>query len=209
MLPTVTAEQEFIAAADALSYLLESGEATPDEVLESFEDAEIDLALRENWVTIDGRHIDIGADNAGERLSKSEIAKSAYNGGGVKGHQDIAEASEHELSKGLGLAKSDDNRPFDLFQGKTGIEIKTFLTNGNDKITMSKDAIGRKVAFIKANKLTRTYTIVADKRGDLASSPKYYIRDGYGSFRLGTMTEMSMAGMKTYIAKRGTGKFSL
>ena len=132
------------------------------------------IALREDWVTIDGRHIDIGADNAGEKLSKSEIAKTAYNGGGTKPHQDIAEATERDLSKGLGIAKKATIIVRLICErGKVvGIEVKTFVTNKAGKITMNKNAMALKKDAIAAHKLTKTYTIVADKRGDLSGSPK-------------------------------------
>ena len=181
---------ELIEAADALSEMLEA------------------LMLREEWVTIDGRHIDIGAGGEGVPLSKSDIAKLAHRGGS-KHEQDIAEDSEKRLAEGLGMTRTKDNSPFDLQEGKIGIECKCFVSNTNDKVTMKREAMERKVAAIKAAKLKKTFTVVVDRRGDLADSPKYYIRDGYGSFRLGTMTEMSLPEMKAHIAKRGTGKFSL
>ena len=181
---------ELIEAADALSDVLE------------------DLILREDWVTINGQHIDIGAGGEGVPLSKSDLAKLAYRGG-TKHEQDIAEDSEKRLAEGLGMARTKDNSPFDLQEGKIGIEIKTFVSNTNDKCTQKAEAMARKVEAIKASKLTKTFTVVADRRGDLAASPKYYVRDGFGSFRLGTMKEVTIPELKLYINKRGTGRFSL
>jgi phosphohistidine phosphatase len=145
--------------------------------------AEASLALAEEWVTINGQHIDIGAPL--EALSKSDLAKLAY-GGGTKAEQDIAEQTENELAAATGMPKSSDNKPFDLQSRKYGVEVKTMVSNTNDKITMNKAARMRKEAEAKASKL-KTCTVVVDKRGD---TPKYFIKAGFGSFRVGSMTEV-------------------
>ena len=150
--------------------------------------------FREGWVTIDGAHVfidDTGTITKGPagligKSHKSVIAAKAVNAAGKK-EQDIAEQTEHELSAALGMPKSPDNRPFDLQSKTVGVEIKTVVSGKNDKITMSKDAIGRKNAEMKAAKLKRVYTVVADKRG---AEVKYLVRQGFGSFRLGSMTSV-------------------
>jgi phosphohistidine phosphatase len=166
-------------------------ERDEDDVLDAAADlSEAALALAEEWVTIGGNHIDIGAPL--ESLSKADIAKLSY-GGGTKSEQDIAEQTENELATATGLPKSPDNRPFDLQSRKYGVEVKTMISNTNDKITMNKEAVSRKEAEAKAKSL-KTCTVVVDKRGE---TPKYFIRAGFGSFRLGSMTEVqSLSALK-------------
>lgn len=146
-----------------------------------------------HWVMIDGHPILIGGSAGGSRnqksstISKVEIAKLAH-AGGDKHHQDIAEQMENHLSEKLGMPKSPDNRPFGLQTKTTGVEVKTLVSNTNDKITMSKEAIARKNAEVKASGLKKTFTVVVDARGD---KPKYFVREGFGSFRIGSMTSVS------------------
>lgn len=152
-----------------------------------------DAEVKEGWVTINGQHLDIG-DGAGVPLSKSDLAKLAYRGG-TKAEQDVAEQTEHELSQALGMKKSPDNTPFDLTTKTVGVEVKTLTTGTNDKITMKGEAIARKDAGVKAMKLKRTYTVVVDKRpagvGTSTGQTRYFVREGYGSFRVGSMTEVA------------------
>lgn len=97
--------------------------------------------------------------------------------------QKIADDMEAKMSKQLGLARTGDNAPFDLLQGKTAVEIKTIVRAGNDKITMHPESLQRKVSFAKKNKV-RPFTLAIDRRGD---KPIYYAAKGLGSFRLGSM----------------------
>lgn len=132
-------------------------------------------------------------------ISKQEIAKLAH-AGGDKHHQDIAEEVENHLAAALGMPKSPDNRPFDLQTKTVGVEVKTLVSNTNDKITMSKEAVARKNAEVKASGLKKTFTVVVDRR---ASTPKYFIRAGFGSFRIGSMTEVpDTNGLQSFMRKR-------
>ncbi|HZL56787.1 MAG TPA: hypothetical protein VFC21_06890 [Bryobacteraceae bacterium] len=186
------------------------------DLIEALEDLSSLIELREGWVTINGVHVDIGAGGivmqgpkgwvgkpapGGKKsaptatLSKSELAKQSYSGGDHH-QQMIAEKMENHLAKELGMKKSPDNKPFDLFGTKYAVEVKTMVSNTNDKITMNKAAVGRKDAFIKQSKLT-PYTVVVDARG---KTPTYHVRAGYGSFRLGSMTQVaSPAGIRTFM----------
>lgn len=184
----MTPEAELIEAANELASLLE---------------------LREEWVTINGVHVDIGADGnvlAGPKgwvgkpppggaksksgtISKSELAKQNYKGGDHH-EQMIAEKMENHLAKELGMKKSPDNKPFDLFGSKYAVEVKTLVSNTNDKITMNRAAIERKDAFVKESGL-KPFTVVVDAR---TKTPSYYVRSGYGSFRLGSMMKVSSPG---------------
>ena len=179
-----TRQAQFEAAeACALADVIEMGAA-------GLELAEA-LTLEEGWVTIDGAHVFIGDDGiitkGPARLlglsHKSAIAKSNYSGGS-KHEQDIAEKMENHLAKELGMKKSSNNKPFDLFGTKYAVEVKTLVSNTNDKITMNKAAVGRKDAFIKQSGL-KPFTVVVDARG---KTPQYFVRAKYGSFRIGAMT---------------------
>ena len=65
----------------------------------------------------------------------------------------------------------------------------------NDKITMSKTALARKLGEQERDTLVG-YTVVADKRG---GTTKYYYRAGFGSFRVGSMTPVSLPDLRGII----------
>ncbi len=162
-----------------------------------------DAEVKEGWVTINGQHIDIGDGGNGVPLSRSQIAKLSHQGG-KKADQVIAEKTEHELSAALGMKKSPDNDPFDLTTKTVGVEVKTLTTGKNDKVTMKGEAIARKDEAVKSLKLKRTYTVVVDKRpagvGTSTGQIRYFVREGYGSFRVGSMTEVAgTAGLSKFM----------
>ena len=143
-----------------------------------------EATLKEDgWVTMaGGQHIYIGGD-AEEKSAKVQKALASFKPS-TKAKQDIADASEKELAKGLGMDRTEDNAPYDLQYGKVAVEVKTLIDNTNDKITMHPESRERKLEAAKVDKL-RPYTVVVDKRGP---SPKFYYAKGVGSFRLGSMT---------------------
>lgn len=123
--------------------------------------------------------------------SKADIARASATLCG-RAVQDIAEQAEVSMSKALNADRTPDNSAFDLTKGSHAIEIKTFVSNGHSKITMSRDALARKAAYIKANKVT-PHTVVVDKRGD---PTKYYYAARLGSMRISTMQQMSIGALK-------------
>lgn len=126
----------------------------------------------------------------------SEKAKRALANVSVAGKnvQDIAESAEHKINGALkGSIKSKNNSPFDIVhtdsKGKRhGIEVKALVTQKNDKITQKGDAIARKAAYAKANKIKGQHTVAVDYRG--GGKPIVYHREGVGSFRLAYMTKV-------------------
>lgn len=109
-----------------------------------------------------------------------------------------ADRSEEQLAKGLGIARTGDNRPFDLVQGKVAVEVKTLLDGAHGKLTMHPESLARKVAFAEKYRL-RTYTVAVDKREDV-NKPVYYARKGLGSFRIEKMTRLaSFKALKVFI----------
>lgn len=154
----------------------------------------IPIAEDGGWVTINGRPIQIGT--AEENLSeKAKRALAAMNKCGAD-KQRIADKSEAKLSKALGIPRTRDNSAFDLRNDDVGIEIKTMVDGKNDKITMSKSALGRKIAESQADDL-KTFTVVADVRGGGAA--KYYVSEKLGSIRLGSMTPISLSDLRTMV----------
>ena len=162
-----------------------------------------DLAwLVEGWAMINGHPVLINdapgmgrPQGQSSTISKSEIAKLAHTGGD-KHQQDIARAMEKSLAAALGMKRTPDLDAFDLTGSKYAVEVKTMISNTNDKITMSKEAIARKDAFIEKSGL-KPFTVVIDARG---AEPKYFIRAKYGSFRVGSMTPVSVSGMRKFMA---------
>ena len=124
---------------------------------------------------------------------KMRIAMENHRGGSLEA-QRIADQQERIISKALGLPRTPDNSPFDLRSAKIGVECKTMLESKNGKITMNKDAIGRKVADAKGPPpLKYYYTVVADKRG---GSTQYYYKAGVGSFNVSAMTKTNLTELR-------------
>lgn len=157
------------------------------------------------WVTINGQRIPIGADGkpvggnprAFGRSVSSKVDRARQSAVLCGKHeQDIADKSEAKLSKALGIPRTKNNSAFDLRSDDIGIEVKTMITGHNDKITMSKTALGRKMAEAHAEEL-KTFTVVADMRG--RSAAKYYVSEKLGSIRLGSMTPVSLDQLKEMV----------
>lgn len=109
--------------------------------------------------------------------------------------QQWADKNQHLVAKRLDGKSTDNNKPMDVLVkigGKLhGIEVKTVLDNGNDKITMHPASRVRKEVWGKQNKAT-LWTIVLDDRDKFGtpghSGNRLYYRQGVGAFRLSAMT---------------------
>ena len=113
--------------------------------------------------------------------------------------QKMADEQERIVSTALGMPRTPDNKEFDLLSGHVGIELKTMVKQKNDKVTMSKSALARKTESIASRGSEfRAYTVVADKRG---GATRYYVREGVGSFRLGTMTQVSLQELRNIVRR--------
>ncbi len=110
--------------------------------------------------------------------------------------QATADKTEQKLADALGVPRTRDNSAFDLRNDDVGIEVKTLLSNTNDKITMNKSALGRKLGEAAAEGL-RTFTVVADMRG--RTNAQYYVTDRLGSLRLGGMTKVSLKELRDMV----------
>ena len=149
------------------------------------------------WVTIHGHPVLLGGGAAGTKERVERAKKSAVRTG--QREQAIADKSEQVLSDAIGVPRTADNSAFDLRNDEIGIEVKTLVNGKNEKITMSKAALGRKEAERRADEL-RTYTVVVDRRtGGLAGKATYYYREGLGSFRLGSMTKATLSEIRKLV----------
>ncbi len=72
----------------------------PEGLLEEPDEEDPLDAFSPDDISLDGRHVDLGASGAGTALTKAERARLAYKGGD-KREQDIAEATEREMSAAL------------------------------------------------------------------------------------------------------------
>ena len=109
--------------------------------------------------------------------------------------QKIADEEEELLSKTLGIPRTRNNSSFDLRNDKVGVEIKTMIDTKNGRVSMEKAPLARKRAEQQKDGL-KGYTVVADKR---QGRTQYYCKEGFGSFRLGGMTPVSLAQLKGMI----------
>ena len=114
-----------------------------------------------------------------------------------------AEANEPIVAAALKGHSTEDNLPMDVLLKKRsnsgkliGIELKTMLDNGNDKITMHPHSRQRKLDWAKQHKAA-VHTVVLDHRDRFQggkfkaqySGHEIYYRPGVGSFRLGGMLQ--------------------
>ena len=120
-------------------------------------------------------------------LSKIKKAKESHLPV-TKEIRKVATLNEEKLATTLKNAKQlPDNEPFDVIVGsqenpKHLIEVKTIVRGKNDKITMHKDSLARKLAEAGKHPDAKTHTVVFDER-----TGKFYYNEGLGSFRLKNM----------------------
>ena len=171
-----------------------------DEDEDKEEPAKPQQKVSKGWVTINGQHIDIGESGL---PSKAELARLSYKGGTAI-EQIVATQTEIELSQGLKMPMFINSEPFDLQTKTVGVEVKTMCSQANEKITMKRSAIELKDAEVKSSQLKKTFTVVVDKRpagvGSSTGKTRYFVREGYGSFRVSSMAEVKgIAGVKSFM----------
>lgn len=113
-------------------------------------------------------------------------------------NQRHAEKNELSVRNMIGGTRTDDNLPVDVvttIKGRMhGVEVKTFINNTNDKITMRKAAIEKKVAWGRSNHAS-VHTVVIDDRDKFGSKHysghRIYYAKGSGSFRLNSLTKVT------------------
>lgn len=128
--------------------------------------------------------------NCGRKKGLSERAqraKASYNPSTLA-KQIVAAEMQIKVAKTVHGVSTDDSQPFDVLKAKSGIEVKTIVDGINDKITMHKSSLARKLAEAKDLGLKRTYTVAIDKRN---GKEEIYYKKGLGSFRLPSMTRVS------------------
>jgi len=145
-----------------------------------------------------GPHSGEWTSGGGERKEASDRVKRAIASQVRTGQHEqlIADRSEEVLSRSIGIPRTKDNSAFDLRNDDVGIEVKTLVNGKNEKITMSKTALGRKIAEQRADEI-KAYTVVVDRRtGGLTGNATYYVKEGLGSFRLGSMEKISLSALR-------------
>jgi hypothetical protein len=103
----------------------------------------------------------------------------------TKEKQRIAEMNEKKVAKAIGGQHLEDNEPFDVLVGTSGVEVKTIIAGKNNKITMHPSSRRRKLTEAKSKGLT-AHTVVM--KGN-----KVFYKQGVGSFRLNSMIEVSLS----------------
>lgn len=114
------------------------------------------------------------------------------------------EHNEPKFAKAIGGVSFPDGEPIDIAvagaDGRVahGIELKTMIDNGNNKITMKRSAMERKAKWEKKNRAVVHTVVLDDSKAFNAKGPgrhdhtkrRMFYRRGYGSFRVGTMYEV-------------------
>ena len=116
-------------------------------------------------------------------------------------------AEEHNeplFAQAIGGLSFKDNEPVDIVVGdasgrvRHGVELKTMVDNGNNKITMKQSAMQRKAKWERSNRATfhtvvfddtQVYNAKGQGQHDVSKRRIFY-RRGFGSFRVGTMHEV-------------------
>ena len=126
----------------------------------------------------------------------------------TKAKQAQGDKRQKDVAKHIGGDVSPDNAPMDVTTKTAGVEVKTMVDNGNDKITMHPESRRRKEAWAKETG-KKLYTVVIDDRDTFAggankaqySGKKIYVQEGVGAFRIGSMQSVpSFAALKGIIS---------
>lgn len=136
---------------------------------------------------------ELSPEAAAAREERVRRAREAYKPA-EKAKQDRGEANETLIARMIRGQALDNNEAMDVITqlgGKRhGAEVKTFIDNANDKITVKKEPLARKLQWARSNRAT-LHTIIVDDRDVFAkhlfSGNKYYYARGSGSFRRSTM----------------------
>jgi hypothetical protein len=163
------------------------------------------LMEKQGWVEIEWEKHGTHDQSSHGRGGRGGGGKNARKRRALKTHkpstkkkQDHAEKNEVQLAKKIGGIKSGDNDVIDVSVAKKGvlhgIELKTMLDNGNDKITMHPESRRRKEVWAK-RKDREVHTVVLDDRDkfgnkDQHSGHRIYYKAGVGAFRLGKMRKV-------------------
>jgi len=109
----------------------------------------------------------------------------------TKADLDKAEEVEQAVAKYVKGIQSPNDSAVDVVKNmgskSIGIEVKTLLLQTNDKITMNRPAIQRKLQWAQSNKASLA-TVAVDLRG---SKMAVYYKQGVGSFRIGSMQKVT------------------
>jgi hypothetical protein len=143
---------------------------------------------------------------SGERTggSKRERAIASHKPS-TAAKQRIGDRQQRAVARGIGGAVTPDNAPMDVtlkVDGRNvGVEVKTFVDQKNNKVTVHPESGARKASWGRREKASRSILVVVDARqGSLYSGNRYYVADGVRSYRLSSMTPMrTMADVRAYV----------
>lgn len=154
-----------------------------------------------------GRFGSGGGATATTGSSKRERAIASHKPSTAE-KQRLGDRQQRAVARGIGGTVTPDNAPMDItlkVDGRNvGVEVKTFVDQKNDKVTVHPESGARKDAWAHSGK-AQTVTVVVDARdrtghADLYSGNRYYVARGTGSFRLSSMTPMqSMAEVRAFV----------
>lgn len=144
-----------------------------------------------------GRPGEVGGSGEATVSDRVERAKRFYSPANVE-TQRHAEANELRIREMVKGTRTDDNLPVDVIAKVAdkikGIEVKTLVSNTNDKITMNATALQNKMRWARQNHAT-VHTVVIDDRAKFSpknySGHDLYYRRGSGSFRISSMTKVT------------------
>lgn len=145
-------------------------------------------------------HTGAGKEQKPTDAARVERAKSSATRIGADEQRYSEEHNEPMLAKAVGGLSLRDNEPIDIMvvkEGivKHGIELKTMLSNKADKITMKREALDRKAAWVEKNHAHFHTVVFDDKQAFNAngagkhdhSKREIYYKRGAGSFRISSM----------------------
>lgn len=201
-------------SGDANDPNAEDPAVTPKKTIKAAEAASSgDSDSDETWITVNGRHINLADPPPGftgsnvidakehpDKATRSEIAKASAYTVGAEIQRYAEETNEPILAKAVGGVSLRDNEPVDVMVVKGGIvehgvEMKTMVSNKSGQISMKKEAVARKQAWVKEHKAP-FHTVVfddqkvfnADGKGKHDETKRtIYYRRGFGAFSVSAM----------------------
>lgn len=140
------------------------------------------------WKTINGKRVCIVP--RGTLFERGQRALRSFKPA-TKEKQDKGFMGAQKIALMLKTHQTPDQDPMDLVvrigERTHAVEVKTFVDNSNDKVTMHPESLFRKLAWGKRNSAILHTVVVDSRKGAISSGHDVWYRRGVGSFRLGTM----------------------
>lgn len=170
-----------------------------------------------DWITLpNGAHINLDDPPAGftgghvvsakevpDKATRSAIAKASAYTVGAEIQRYAEETNEPILAKAVGGTSLRDNEPVDVMVVKGGIvahgvEMKTMVSNKSGQISMKKEAVARKAAWMAEHNAPFHTVVFDDQNVFNADGPgkhdeskrTIYYRRGFGAFSVSAMHQV-------------------